>query len=387
MYKMKSFLFAMLAVSLNACTYIDDYAFGKDNTPKPMPLPQVYQRKSIMLDWSVSLAGFKKQDFTADLTPFVSRHHVYVATPEGRVYALDKNHGQILWQKELHLTLLAGPVVSGDKILVTSDDAAIYILNRKNGDILQRVGVANDVLSKPFIHRQKAYVKTITGAVYCIDLNTGHKDWKYEHTTSEIILKASSSPVYYQNMILVGFSDGSLVGLEPTKGHPQFIQHISYARGVSEVERLTDVDTNPLIDANRLYIASYQGDIGAYSITESSFLWKKPASTYHDLSFIGDTLVMVSSKDVVWAYHKQSGQTLWTQKQLKARRLTAPVNWNQTIWVGDRLGYLHGLSPQTGQFVGQLKLPGGMSAAPVIEGKHAWVMTTNGQLHRLSLEK
>lgn len=387
MRKLNICLLSLLFASLVGCTYIDDYAFGKDNTPKPMPLPQVQNKKSVHIDWSVSLAGFKKQGMSADMVPFVSNDLVYVATPQGIIYALKEADGRILWQTNLHQSLLAGPVVSGDKIVVTGDDAAIYVLKRKNGALLHRIGVANDVMSKPYIHHQKIYTKTITGAVYCIDLQTGHKDWKYEHPPSEIILKASSSPIYYQHMILVGFSDGSLVGLEPEKGHPIFTQHISYAKGVSEVERLTDVDTNPLIDQDHLYIASYQGDIGAYSISESDFIWKKPASTYHDLSFVGDTLVMVSSKDVVWAYHKRTGQILWTQNQLKARRLTAPVIWNHNIWIGDALGYLHGLSPQTGQFVGQLKLPGAMVSAPVIEGNHAWVMTTNGQLHRLSLEK
>lgn len=387
MCKLKYFLLPILAASISACTYIDDYAFGKDNTPKPNPLPQVQVKKTVHLDWSVTLDGFKKQGMNADLVPYISNHKVYAATPQGKIYALTEANGRILWQTDLHQSLLAGPVISGDKMIVTGDDAAIYILKLENGALLHRIGVANDVMSKPYIYHQKIYVKTITGVVYCIDLQTGHKDWKYEHSTSEIILKASSSPVYYQNMILAGFSDGSLVGLEPTKGHPIFTQHISYARGVSEVERLNDVDTNPLIEQDRLYIASYQGDIGVYSISESDFIWKKPASTYHDLSFVGENLVMVSSKDVICAYQKQTGQTLWTQNQLKARRLTAPVTWKRIIWVGDALGYLHGVSPQTGQFVAQLKLPGGMVAAPVIEGNHAWVMTTNGQLHRLSLEK
>lgn len=386
MYKFKQiFLLVLLGLQLSACNYIDDYAFGKDNTPTPNPLPVVKHKQRVNIDWSINIGSFKKYTASPDLAPAIYQRYVYVAAPNGKITALNKKTGQVIWQFETHLSLLAGPVISDNKLIVTGDDSALYILDRNNGKVLQRISVSNDILAKPFVYAGKIYVKTITGVVYCIDLKTGHKDWKYEHSTTEIILKASSSPVYYQNSILVGFSDGSIVGLEPLKGHPVFQQHISYARGVSEVERLNDVDTNPLIDQDHLYIASYQGEVGAYSIPQSEFLWKRKASTYHDLAFIGSTLVLVSSSDSIWAYQKSDGQVLWTQKGLNARGLTAPVIWHGQIWVGDRLGTLHGISPSSGQFIGQLQLPGSIVSSPLIDGDVCYVLTTNGQIHRLSL--
>ncbi len=387
MHKLNQYLLLItLGAGLSACSYIDDYAFGKDNTPKPSPLSPMKQRKVVHLDFSKPIGSFKKNTATPDLQPSIHGQTLYVATPNGKVAALNKKTGEFIWQADIHQSLLAGPVVAGQSIVVCGDDSAIYLLDKNNGHVLKRISVSNDVLSKPFVHHGKIYLKTITGTVYCIDLKTGHKDWKYKHGSTEIILKASSSPLYYQNMIMVGFSDGSLVGLEPLKGHPVFQQHVSYSKGVSEVERLNDVDTNPLVDNNHLYIASYQGEIGAYQLSESQFVWKRPASTYHDLAFVGDTLVMVSSQDAIWAYQKHDGQILWTQKALKARQLTAPVIWKGTIWVADRLGYLHGVSPQTGQFISRIELPGSIVSAPVVDGNYCWVMTTNGQLHRLSLE-
>jgi outer membrane protein assembly factor BamB len=380
-------LVALMSLTISACTYIDDYVFGKDNTPAPNPLPVVKHKKNVHIDWSTNIGSFKKNTATPDLAPGFDSRNIYVAAPNGKITALNKKTGQVLWQSETHLSLLAGPVVAGEQLIVSGDDSAIYILDRNNGKVLQRVSVTNDVFAKPFVHAGKIYAKTITGVVYCIDLKTGHKDWKYEHTSTEIILKASSSPVFYQNSILVGFSDGSIVGLEPLKGHPIFQQHVSYARGVSEVERLNDVDTNPLIDQDRLYIASYQGEVGAYSIPQSEFIWKRQASTFHDLVFVDSTLVLVSSSDSVWAYHKTNGQVLWTQKALKARGLTAPAIWRGQIWVGDRLGTLHGISPSSGQFIGQLQMPGSIVSSPVIDGDVCYVLTTNGQIHRLSLRK
>ncbi len=374
-----------LSASLSACTIIDDYAFGKDNTPKPKALPDVANQHPVKIDWSAHIGSFKKGTATPDLQAFPEGNQIYVASPNGSIYAFKRDKAKLIWQKNLKLNLLAGPVVHEQYLVVNGDDASVYILNKTNGQLLHRVKLANDAYAKPLIVGDSIYIKTLNGTVYRIELATGKKVWRYDHGSPEIILKASSSPILYQGAIICGFSDGALVGLDVNKGHPLFQQHIAFPRGASDIERLVDVDTNPLIDGNKLYVASYQGEIGAYSLTEGSFLWHKSASSFHDLAFDGQTLVMVSSRDRIWAYDKQTGTVLWRQNGLYGRGLTAPVIWQGYIWVGDRTGIIHGISPKTGQFVSQRHLPGSMVSAMVTHGKYAYVLTTNGQLHRLSI--
>lgn len=386
MYKIKTYaLIIALILNLGACTIIDDYMLGKDNSPKPKALPVVKNKHTVNIDWSAHIGSFIKGTATPDLQAFPEGKIVYVASPKGDVYAFNQREASLLWQKSLKINLLAGPVVHGHYVVVNADDASIYILNKKNGALLQRVKLQNDAYAKPLIIGNTLFIKTLNGAVYSIDLLTGKKNWRYDHGSPDIILKASSSPIFYQGAIICGFSDGALVGLDLNKGHPLFQQHIAFPRGASDIERLVDVDTNPLVEADKLYVASYQGEIGAYSINDGRFIWHKPASSYHDLAFDGQTLVMVSSRDRIWAYDKQNGTVLWKQNALYARGLTAPVVWHGLIWVGDRTGMLHAIDPQTGNFVSQRHFPGSIVSAIVPNGAYAFVLTTNGQLHRISI--
>ena len=96
-------------------------------------------------------------------------------------------------------------------------------------------------------------------------------------------------------------------------------------------------------------------------------------------------MIMVDSHDVIWAFEKNTGQVLWKQKGLKARGLSAPVFWHHQIWVADRLGVMHGIDPNTGEFKGQIQLPSAATSAPVVKYDSCWVTTSNGQLHRLLL--
>jgi outer membrane protein assembly factor BamB len=375
----------LFSMSIAGCGYIDDYAFGKDNTPHPKPLPTVEKKQVVHLDWSVDVGSFPKGTAVADLQPFVYQNHIYAATANGNVISVNKKTGALDWRIKNKTPLLAGPVVNGDDLAINTDASSVILLDRKSGKKTSEVKIASDALAKPLLIQDRIYLKTINGMLYSINLKTGKKKWTYEHGSPEIILKASSSPAKYGQTVVVGFSDGELIGFDEHNGHIQWQRHIAFARGASDIERLVDIDTNPIIDGSNIYIATYQGEVGCYSIDASDFIWHKSASTYHDLAFEDYTLVMVDSKDTIWAFNKNTGQVLWKQNGLRARGLTAPVIWNHQIWVGDKMGVLHGIDIQSGDFIGQISLPGSVISAPVVERGVCWVLTTNGQLHRLSM--
>ena len=373
--------------SLAACSYVDDFAFGKDNSIKPAKLPVLKHNQSLSIDWSTNTGKFKPLGAIKDLQPYVYHHRIYTASSDGKVQAVDEKSGHILWEKTLAHKLVAGPVVYHNTLAVNTENSSILLLNKENGQRVKTIALSNDALAKPLLLENHLYVKTVNGILYDINMETGRKYWRYDHGSPEIILKASSSPVNYQNMILSGFSDGELLGFDKQNGHVIWQQHIAFPSGASDVESLVDIDTNPIVDGDRIYVATYQGQVGAYAMDSANPIWQRQASTYQDLAISGQMLFMVDSKDIVWAFDKMSGTVLWKQTGLRARGVTAPVIWNHQLWVADRLGVLHGISMQTGQFIGQLNLSGSVISAPVIHDGACLVYTTNGHLHHISMRK
>ena len=150
------------------------------------------------------------------------------------------------------------------------------------------------------------------------------------------------------------------------------------------MERLVDIDADPIVRGNTVYLASYQGYIGALSLENGQFIWNKPASTFQNMAIDDNTLYMTDSNDIVWAFDRQTGFVKWKQISLKARGLTEPVLMGNRLVVGDKTGLVHLLSTQNGELIARTQLSGAIDIAPAVSGNRVYVMTANGKLNCLS---
>ncbi len=382
----KNWVMIGLVVLLQACTQIDNYILGKDNTPKPTPLVAITTPKAVMdIEWSTTIGKGKKASTYLKLKPVIKGDILYTADASGLIQAINKTSGQVLWSKQLNSGIASGPTVADHFIAVATNAAQVVLLKQADGQQVWQARLSSDSLSKPAIANHKVIVKSIDGNLYAFDLLTGKKIWVVDHGSPSLILKASSSPVVMGPVVLVGFSDGKLDAIDINFGHVLWQRSIAYASGSSDVERLVDIDADPIVRSGVAYLASYQGYVGALSLENGQFLWNKPASTYRNMAIDGNTLYMTDSHDVLWAYDIHNGQVKWKQVSLKARGLSEPVLMGNRLVVGDRTGYLHLLSTQNGEIIARTQLSGAIDISPSVSGHRVYVMTANGKLNCISV--
>ncbi|WP_419418681.1 outer membrane protein assembly factor BamB [Legionella sp. D16C41] len=387
MLKLKRIILYPLVISFTvSCTKLDDYMLGKDNTPIPQNLEPVATKAQLKEKWSVPVgSGQKNKAVYLKLKPVIRGDIVYTADSNGVVEAINRVTGKILWSKKLATGVVSGPAIAQGYLILSTDSSSIIALNQTTGEKLWQNKVSSDALSQPVIAQGKVIAKTIDGNLYAFDLKTGNKLWVSEHGAPSLILKASSSPVVVNNVVLVGYSDGKMDGVDLQTGQILWQRSIAFASGSSDVERLVDIDADPIVQGNVALLASYQGYIGALSLSDGQFIWRKPASTFSNLAIKGKTLFMADSNDVIWAFNKTNGQVQWKQDALKARRLTEPVLMGNYLIVGDKTGMLHVLSTETGEFISRLALGSAISVAPSVADNNIYVMTADGKLSHFTV--
>lgn len=143
-------------------------------------------------------------------------------------------------------------------------------------------------------------------------------------------------------------------------------QRISQATGSTEIDRLSDVDTTPVVVNGVVFALAYNGNLTALDLRSGQIMWKRELGSVNDFIVDGNRIYLVDQNDRVMALTIDGGVTLWTQSDLLHRLLTSPVLYNGNLVVGDSEGYLHWINVEDGRFVAQQKVDSsGFQTEPV----------------------
>ncbi|MCC5791817.1 MAG: outer membrane protein assembly factor BamB [Legionellaceae bacterium] len=371
----------LLGVGLPSCTTIDDYMLGKDNTPQPAQLEAIKPRMDLVKNWSVPVGGAAKTASYSKMSPLITSNHIYTVSMDGVVNAIEKNSGKLIWSKRLPASIVSGPSVGNGYVAVTTGHSDIVLLKQDNGEQVWKVTVASEVLGKPLITKDALIAKTVDGNLSAFHLSSGKKRWNVHHGAPNLILKGSSSPILLpQNRVLTGYADGKLDVVELETGRLLWQRSIAYASGASDVERLVDIDANPLVEGDTVYLASYQGYIAALSLGNGEFKWRKPASVFKNISLADHSLYFTDSDDIIWSLNKQTGTVNWKQDKFKARGLTEPVIKGDRLFVADKTGMLHVLATHDGDYLSRVNVGAAVTIAPVVNKNQVFIQDSKGTL-------
>ncbi|MDF1827521.1 MAG: outer membrane protein assembly factor BamB [Legionellaceae bacterium] len=374
-------------LNIQGCTYLDNYWLGKDNTAVPGPLPQIDSRVTWTPCWTVSMGkSAPKQDAYLRLRPAMDGSVIYAASHQGLVKAVNKRTGEVLWSKQQAQKLVSGPAVGSKDLVFSTNHAGIIVLSKQDGHELWHASVSSEVLSLPLLIDDQVIVKTVDGHLYAFNRQTGAKQWVIDHGAPSLILRASSSPVPYGDMAVVGFSDGKLDAVDLATGRVVWQRSIGYASGSSDVERLADISSDPIVRGDVVYLASYQGYMVAMSLKQGQFDWNKPVSTYRNLAIDSKALYMTDAQDILWSMNRSNGHVRWKQPALTARGVTEPVMMGRRLLVGDKTGFLHLLDVKNGEYIARHALGSPITVGPLVSSDRIYVITAQGQLQCFSIK-
>lgn len=362
--------------SLNACSTF----FDKDNTPAPTPLVDFTQQVPVRTLW-YTRTGVGANNHYLKLMPAISGNAIFTSNQNGVVAANDIQTGKSLWQTNTGGALSGGAAVNADHVYVGGRDGDVYALNQSNGALVWKTQSSSEILAPAAASDGRVLVKTIDGRVTAFSTVDGHELWKYQETEPTLILRGSSAPQIARGAVIVGFENGDLVKLNLHNGREEWQRAIAEAQGLFAIQRMIDIDADPIIMGNRVYAATYQGHVAALDFSSGNELWSHDISSYAGIASDGRKVFVSDAKSHVWAFNANGGAVNWQQTKLEARTITGPALIGDYVVVGDAEGYLHWMSQQDGHFVARTRVSGsGILATPIVQQNVLYVYTKDGHL-------
>lgn len=376
------FLSTLIVATVVGCS-------SEEDTVIMAPVPQVSSQFTPSNQWS-AMVGSGVGHYFSRLQPALAYDKLFVASRDGEVKALDPENGKTLWSTDLETDVIArlsgGINASYGKVFIGSENGEVIALDAESGELIWRKEVTGEVLAKPATDDSLVIVNTSRGILVALDAESGEEAWSISTEVPNLTLRGDSSPATASGGVFWGTANGRLAAAVVSRGQLIWQQPVGTPKGATEIDRLVDVDSSPIILGSMLYVVGINGQLMAIDLRSGSPAWKRNYSSAIDISSDRSRIYLVTDNDYIVAVDARSGTELWTNKQLENRLLTSPAIINGYVVVGDSEGYLHWLNHESGEFVAQqLVNSSGFSVAPIEVNDGYVISTRDGKLQKLNI--
>ncbi|WP_147199182.1 outer membrane protein assembly factor BamB [Pantoea sp. CCBC3-3-1] len=373
---------------LSGCSWFS----GEEDVVKMSPLPKVENQFTPEKVWSTSV-GDGVGDYYSNLHPAWADSTVYAADRFGIVKAVNAGDGKEQWKvdlsektgffsKNLPALLSGGVSVDGGHAYVGSERGQVYALNTSDGSIAWQTKVAGEVLSRPVASDVLVLIHTSNGMLQGLDQSSGVVKWTVNLDVPALSLRGESAPVTAFGAAIVGGDNGRVSAVMMNQGQIIWQQRISQPGGATEIDRLSDVDTTPVVVDGVVYALAYNGTLSAMDLRSGQIMWKREIGSVHNIIVDAGHIYLVDQDDRVVALNTDGGVTVWRQSDLLHRNLTSPVLYNGYLVVGDSEGYLHWINTTDGRFVAQQKVDSsGFQTEPVVASDKLLIQSKDGEVY------
>jgi outer membrane protein assembly factor BamB len=368
-------------VGCGASKVVGDWLGGnEDNTEPPSPLVEIVTTAKLTKLWSANI-GKGTDELFIKLAPVVLGDRIFIADTRGDVAALYAETGKKVWRIDSDLPITGGPGADENLILVGSSEGDVLALANTTGDEVWRSKVSSEILSSPREGDGVVVARTIDGKIFALDATSGERLWVYDRTVPTLTLRGTSTPVIANGLVIVGFDGGRVTALELKTGKLIWETKVAISSGRSELERMVDIDSQPLIIGDTIYVTTFQANVSALSLASGQVLWQRDISSHSELAADRENLYVTDQDGNVWAIDRFSGTSVWKQDKLTYRNLTGPTVLEDKIIVGDFEGYLHWLDKATGDMAARVEVESDpILTKPIVSNNILFAYSSGGKL-------
>lgn len=288
----------------------------------------------------------------------VDARRVFVATRDGRITALDRESGSVLWT----VTGRPGTIVAGaGRLIVRAPDGAVSSLRVRNGQVRWEVATTAAGTLPPTLDGDRVYVSG--RGLVALDLESGRTLW-----TQSSPAEVTAPPVATGARLLVGEADGTLRCLDRATGLPLWSHQTA---GVLRAPVLVDEERR------RVYVGTTDKRILEVKLDKGDKGWRwKVGADIQSPGLLLPDRVFFASFDAVLYGLTRGGNLAW-RAALPSRPLSGPLLLDESIVIASHEKEILGFEISTGRSLGTLRTAAEIRTPPVVAGRQIFVGLRN----------
>ena len=328
------------------------------------PLPEFSAKATARVDWQVALGEKGGEAFS----PAVRNDVIYAASPDGTIVSVDAKTGRQNWRVSAEHKLSAGVGAGANSVVVGTDKADVYAFDA-SGKPTWSGKVSSEVAGPPTVDEGLVAVWSLDGKIFGLNASDGSRKWVYQRATPPLTVRRFAGGVTSRGGLFTGTAGGKLLAFDLATGALGWEASVATPKGTTELERIADVTSLPVVEERQVCAAAYQGRVACFEVVRGTLTWSRDFSSLSGITIDNRYLYVTADDGSIHALDKSTGASAWKQDKLMARYPGGPVLIGDYLGVVDGDGYLHLLDRNDGSLVGRVATDGAAALSqPVAYG-------------------
>jgi outer membrane protein assembly factor BamB len=297
------------------------------------------------------------------------RKVVYIGDLDGKLYALDLETGEKIWEFKVEIGFVTGPAVREDRIFLGDIDGFFYCVDKAGGLVWKHQAGAEINSSANFYGTNVLFGSQDT-KLYSLDEKSGKLTW--EHETAD---QVRCGVTIVDNRAFVAGCDGGLHTIELDKGTE-----------LSSVDIQSPTGCTPAVMGDTVFVGTEAAGFFAIDLKNSVVKWKVDVEgnvPIRSCPAVTSGHVVFGSQDrAVRSIDPESGKQNWLTT-LKSKIDSSPVIVGERVFVGSTDGRFYGIDLANGEIKWEKQLNGGIIGSPAAAFRRLVVATDRGVVYCL----
>ena len=217
-----------------------------------------------------------------EFSPVIGGKRLFLLNDYGRLHAIDKRTGKVLWKRKLGALAAASPAYANGVVYVVllqqkksgagASMGRVAALDARTGKVRWSRGLASRSESSPLFVDGRLYFGAENGTVYAMDATSGRVRWRFEAEGAvKGGLALSEGKLYFGDyggrVYAIRLSDGRSVWRASTNGG-------RFGLGAGNFY------STPAVAYGRVYIGNTDGRMYSFSAATGSLAWSRSTGGY-----------------------------------------------------------------------------------------------------------
>lgn len=343
-----------------------------------------------VFSWSVPLPGgvVSAASHAETSAPVAWRGDLLLGSAGGdALYRVSASSGALVQAFPASASVAASPTLSDGLVLFGDLGGALWCYTAE-GTLAWTVQTQAPILAAPTVASGRVFVSNVADEVVALNLEDGALLWRYqrrsvERRASVLALFAAPQPLVSGAEVIVGFSDGVLLGLAQETGEVAWEMPVGEGRYPDLVAAAVEAD-------GAIFAAGYLAPLVAVDRITREPRWRLEVGAAHPPLARAGELFHPGTDGHLRAVVALTGAVRWDWDSETQGALTTPVWTEGGLLVGSTEGVVYLIDPKNGQEIWRFREPlllDGVSATPLVTGREIFFPTDAGNLVRMVIPK